>query len=174
MAQICNLVEGMPLALELAAAWARTLSCQEIANEVAGVLDLLASSRRDLPERHRSMRAMFEHSWQMLNGEERDAFKRLSVFRGGFQRQAAHEVSGAGLALLSALVDKSLLRCTPGGRYELHELLRQYAGEKLTPAESVCERDRHCRYFTTFLKERSEDLHGSPFKANSGRSWSGD
>lgn len=164
VAQICNLVEGMPLALELAAAWARTLSCQEIASEIASDLDLLASSRRDLPERHRSMRSMFEHSWQRLSEEERDAFKRLSVFRGGFQRQAAQEVSGTSLALLSALVDKSLLRCTPGGRYELHELLRQYAAEKLTPAERVCEGDRHCHYFTAFLKARADDFQARRLK----------
>ena len=164
VARICRLVEGMPLALELAAAWARTLSCEEIASEVAGDLDLLVTSRRDLPERHRSMRVVFEHSWQRLSDAERDALKRLSVFQGGFQRQAASEVSGVDLALLSALVDQSLLHCTTSGRYELHELLRQYAAEKLTLPESAQTRDSHCRYFAGFLEAREVDIAFSRLK----------
>ena len=85
------------------------------------------SSARNVPARHRSIRAVFEHSWNLLTDDERCVFKKLSVFRGGFRRDAAEAIGGATLAILSALVDKSLLRVDDSGRYNLHELLRQYA-----------------------------------------------
>lgn len=132
--RICQLVEGMPLAIELAAVWVRLLSCREIAQEIERTLDFLSASARDLPERHRSMRAAFDHSWHLLSIEEQQALAKLSIFRGCFQREAAAEVAGVSLPLLTALVDKSLLRCNQcheTGRYSLHELIRQYAADKL-------------------------------------------
>ena len=113
VARICQLVEGMPLAIELAAAWVRLLSCREIAQEIERNLDFLSTSARDLPERHRSMRAVFDHSWQMLSAEEQRVLRALSVFRGGFLREAAEQVTGASLSLLSALVTRSLVHRTP-------------------------------------------------------------
>ena len=80
--QICRLVEGLPLGLELAAAWVRTLSCQEIAQEIQRNVDVLTTSARDVAARHRSMRAVFEHSWALLSGEEQRTLRRLSVFQG--------------------------------------------------------------------------------------------
>lgn len=130
-AKICQLVRGVPLGLELAAAWTRLLSCVEIVQEIERNVDFLKASDRDLPARHRSLRAIFEHSWQMLSTQEREIFAKLSLFRGGFGRETAQDVVGASLAGLAGLVDKSLLRLTPDGRFELHELLRQYAAEKL-------------------------------------------
>src|SRR5262249_18037183 len=78
VARVCRLVEGMPLGIELAAAWIRTLSCADIAAEIARNVDFLATRLRDLPERHRSVRAVFEPSWTMLTSEEQTAFRRLS------------------------------------------------------------------------------------------------
>ena len=87
--QICRLVGGMPLAIELAAGWVRLLSCAEIAAEVARSLDVLAASQRNIPERHRSMRAVFDYSWRLLSAEEQAVLAALSLFAGGFGRDGA-------------------------------------------------------------------------------------
>ena len=129
--RICQLVERMPLGIELAAAWVRVLSCREIAHEIERGAGLLSTSTRDAPARHRSMEAVFDHSWQLLTQEERQVLRRLSIFRGGFQRESAETVAGSGLPLLSALAAKSLLRRASSGRYHLHELIRQYAVARL-------------------------------------------
>ena len=115
----------MPLGIELAAAWVWVLSCDEIAQEIQRNLDFLTTSARDVPERHRSMRAVFDSSWRMLSATEQRVLCQLSVFRGGFLREAAEQVAGASLPLLSALVTRSLVRRTVAGRYDLHELVQQ-------------------------------------------------
>ncbi len=163
IARICALVDRMPLAIELAASWLRVLPLEEIAGEIRANMDFLTASFRDIPERHRSLRAVFDHSWELLSEEERRAFRRLSVFRGGFGRKAAAEVAGVSLPLLAALVDKSLLSRGQGGRYGLHELLRSYAREKLR-ADGDEEREvlrRHCAYYAAFAKTRAERLTGA-------------
>ena len=141
VAHICRLVEGMPLAIELAASWVRMLSCQEIAREIEHNLDFLVASTRDLPERHRSLWAVFDHSWKLLSGEEQRELSQLSVFRGGFTRQAAEAVAGASLAALSSLVTKSLVRRASAlddlTYYDLHELVRQYAHVQLRGAGDI-------------------------------------
>jgi predicted ATPase len=164
--RICRLVEGLPLGVELAAAWVRLLTCREIAREIERGLAFLASSLRDAPERHSSLRAVVAHSWQALAPEERAALARLSVFRGGFGRAAAAAVAGASLLLLSALVDKSLVRqgagAASGQRFDLHEFIRQYAAERL--AESAAEREaaleRYGRYYAALLAGETERLKG--------------
>ncbi len=155
IAHICQLLDGLPLGIELAAAWVRLLSCQEIAQEIKRNLDFLTASARDVPERHRSLRLTFDHSWKLLSPEEQGVMRRLSVFRGGFRREAAEQVAGASLPLLSALVDKSLLRRTRSGRYDLHELVQQYTAAHLqqAAAEERAARTLHCDYFTTLLKQ---------------------
>ncbi len=160
--RICRLVEGLPLALELAASWARTLPCNEIADEIECNLDFLATPLRDVPERHRSMQAVFDQSWALLSEEERTVFKRLSVFRGGFQRAAAEAVAGATLPILSTLVDKSMVRRED--RYYVHELLRQFGEEKLqaSPDEAEAVRQRHVEYYATFLHDRLEAINSTP------------
>lgn len=132
---ICRLMEGSPLGIELAAAWVRVLTCQEIVQQIARNLDLLATSAHDRPERHRSLRAAFEYSWDLLSADEQKAFKKLAVFQGGFRREAAEKVAGAPLSLLFTLVDKSLLRRGHAGRFEMHSLLRQYITEKLNAGQ---------------------------------------
>jgi len=158
--RIGQLVRGMPLGLELAATWLRMMTCREIAQEIERGLDFLTSSLRDIPERHQSLRAVFEQSWQHLSAGERAVFRKLSVFRGGFRRRAAERVAGATLSLLSALVDKSLLRRTRAGRYEVHELLSQYAAERLNqfPDEMEEAQNQHTDYYLTFLQQRTGDL----------------
>ncbi len=160
--RICRLVDGMPLGIELAASWVSVLSCTEIADEIARNIDFLATSTRDVPERHRSLRAAIDQSWRLLTDEQRSAFSRLAVFRGSFDRSAAVAVTGADLRLLSQLVAKSLLRRPDFGRFELHELLRQYAREQLaaSPADETDARDRHARHYTAMLLERQAALMG--------------
>jgi predicted ATPase/class 3 adenylate cyclase/uncharacterized protein HemY len=158
--RICRLVEGMPLGIELAAAWVRMLPCREIAREIEQNLDFLATKMRNVQERHRSLRAVFEHSWDRLSEAEKHVLRRLPVFRGGFEREAAQRVAGASLPLLSALLDKSLLRRMPSGRHSVPELIRQYAEEKLKEDPALCEQiqSQHCLYYAEFLTRREEVL----------------
>lgn len=128
---VCRTLEGLPLLLELAAAWARVMPCEAIAREIAGDLDLLSRAAHDVPERHRSLRHAFEHSWRLLTPTERDVLARLSVFQGGFERGAAREIAGATLPVLASLVDKSLLRVSPTWRFDRHPLLHAFTEEKL-------------------------------------------
>ena len=129
---ICQLVEGMPLAIELAAAWVRLLPCSHIAERLATNLDFLVSPMRNASERHRSLRVVFDYSWGLLSSAEQTALAKLSVFRGSFDLEGAEEVGGASLPVLASLADKSLLRTDGSGHYALHELLRQYAADQLT------------------------------------------
>lgn len=129
--EICHLVGGLPLGLELAASWGSMMSCAEIAAEIQQNIDFLATTLRDLPPRHQSLRAVFNHSWVLLNEAEQKAFRQLGVFRGTFSREAAQAVAGASLPILHALASKSLVRLDDHGRYAIHPLLRQFAKEKL-------------------------------------------
>ena len=158
--QICQLVEGMPLALELAAGWLKVLSPQEIAHEIEKNLDILTAQYNNVPERHRSLRAVLTQTWQSLTSEEQVLIRNLSVFRGGCERNAAEQVAGANLSLLAALVDRSLLRYTDRRRYELHELIRQFAGEALAakPYEYEQIRRNHSHYYADFLNAREESI----------------
>lgn len=160
--QICQLVVGVPLAIELAAAWVGMLSCQEIAQEIKSNMDFLTTSMRDIPERHRSIRATFDHSWNLLSNEERRALCQLSVFQGGFDRDAADQIAGASLPLLASLSTKSLVRRTENGRYDLHEVIRQYALTHLNDYTRDIETyERHCKYYLAFLKDRENLLKRS-------------
>jgi predicted ATPase/transcriptional regulator with XRE-family HTH domain len=179
IAQICRLVEGLPLAIEMAAAWTRMLSCAEIVQEIERSLDFLVASARDIPARHRSLRAVFDHSWRLLSEAEHQALRRLAVFRGGFTRQAAeavaaewrnslpaehvHDSSCSILHILVALVDKSLLRRVGPARYEMHELVRQYAAARLAddPGEHDAAHAHHSAYFAGWLRECASGLKGA-------------
>jgi predicted ATPase/transcriptional regulator with XRE-family HTH domain len=163
IAQICELVDGLPLGIELAAAWVRTLSSREIALEIQNSMDFLAISRRDLPERHRSMRATIQHSWKLLTAEEQQVLRQLSVFRGGFTRQSAELVAGASLADLQALVSKSLIRRSESGRYDMHELIHQYANDQLEQdaAEYQQTHTKHSSFYADLLDSRGPALNGS-------------
>ncbi|MBN1977556.1 MAG: tetratricopeptide repeat protein [Anaerolineae bacterium] len=170
VARICRLVEGMPLGIELAASWASVHSCEQIARDIAGEiassLDALTTRLRNVPERHRSLWATFEHSYQLLQEEEGRAFVHLSVFRGGFTPEAATQAAGASPAILAALQDKSLIRRAAPDRYDMHEMLRQYASGKLQDDPQSYEeaRARHARYFADFLTQREGQLQGEGHK----------
>ncbi|GGO41401.1 ATP-binding protein [Deinococcus humi] len=159
---ICQLVDGSPLGLELAAVWARVLTLEDIAREIGTNLDFLSSAERTGTGRHRSLRAVFESSWRQLTPDEQKAFRQLAVFRGGFRLEAARWVAGVPLPVLAALVDKSLLRLSPRGRYDRHALLFQYAQELLAqdPLELRVVQERHGLYYLTRMAEWSQNLEG--------------
>jgi ATP/maltotriose-dependent transcriptional regulator MalT len=148
----------MPLGIELAAAWIKVLPSSEIVTEIERNLDFLETSMRNVPDRHRSMRAVFDESWRLLEESERDVFARLSVFHGSFDRGAAGQIANASLPVLSALVDKSLLRTLPDGRYQVHQILNQFAAEMLAESAENAEatKDAHSAYYAEFLAERAE------------------
>ncbi|MCI0394642.1 MAG: tetratricopeptide repeat protein [Chloroflexi bacterium] len=159
---ICRMLEGLPLGIELASAWTRLLSIPEIAEELAHNLAFLASAAHDAPERHQSLQAVFDSSWKLLAAEEQRAMRQASVFCQGFRREAAAEVAGANLALLAALIDKSFLRRSPAGRYELHETIRHFGAARLAeePQEEAATRERHSAYYGRFLAQRRDRLRG--------------
>ncbi len=160
--RICQLVEGLPLAIELASSWVRALTCQEIAEEIARSRDFLVATSPSVPARQQSLRAIFEYSWHLLLPHERDVLRRLSVFRGGMQRDAAEQVAGATLPVLLALADKSLLRRSPAGRYTMLEAVRHYAREKLADDEQAANetQQRHTAYYMSLLRIHGESLRG--------------
>jgi predicted ATPase/DNA-binding SARP family transcriptional activator len=159
-ARICQLVAGSPLALELAAGWARVLTCREIAQEVARDLDFLTTSLKDIPERHHSMRVVFEHSWRLLTETERIVCRKLSVFRGGFDRAAAERVAGAIPAILAALADKLFISRGTVKQYVLHELVRQYTQAKLEehPTEYEMARRQHFEHYAALIQAHAPAL----------------
>lgn len=151
--RICQLVDGMPLAIELAAAWVRVLSCETIQQELTHSFEFLGDSLTHIPVRHRSLRVVFEYSWNLLTDKERDIFQSLAVFRGGFTREASEQIAGAKITSLLSLVDKSLIQHGTRERYYIHEQLRQFAGEKLANnPEHVSEtHNLHSEYYADFL-----------------------
>jgi len=160
--QICQLVDGLPLGIELAASWISALSPEEIVREIEKDTAFLETSTRDIPERHRSIRAVFDHSWKLLSEKEKRALRQLTVFRNEFTRQAAELVAGASLSILISLMDKSLLHRTHSGRYKMHDLVRQYAVDRLSenPQEYRQTRTLHSSYFLSLLASREQDMHG--------------
>ena len=154
---ITEAVLGMPLAIELAAAWVRLLPPDEIARELSGSIALLERDPALLgdparPE-HRSMQAVLDRSWSLLTELERQSLAALSVFQGGFSHRAARQVAAVSLPLLSSLTDKSLLGSGEGGRFVLHPLIAAYAARQL---EAVADRlaairERHAEHFAMHL-----------------------
>jgi tetratricopeptide (TPR) repeat protein len=158
--RVCELVEGMPLAIELAASWVRRMPCEQIAEQIQQDLNFLSAGWRDVPERHRSIRALFDHSWRMLSEEEQDVLMKLSVFRGGFEPEAARQIAGASPEMLNSLEDKSLVQGSSSGRYDLHELIRQYAENHLTASGKRAEtHNQHLDYYMKWAEIADEQLH---------------
>ncbi len=133
IADICRQVDGLPLALELAASWTRVLSCDAIAAELRQGSELLSAADPAQPARHASIEVVFEQSWSMLGASEREVLARLAIFRGGFSAESARAIAGASLPVLGALADKSLLR-KDGARLSLHPLVQHLAGQRLDDA----------------------------------------
>ena len=163
---VCRLVNGLPLGIELAAVWTRLMPLAGIADEIERSLDFLSTSDTNRTARHRSIRAAFEHSWRLLSPREQEVLRKLSVFTGGFRKDAATVVAGASIAVLAALLDKSLLRTLPNGRYDRHPLLYQYTKEKLAehPEEALEMQGKHARYYLA-LAERAAPRFKGPQQA---------
>lgn len=159
MVRLCQLVEGMPLGLELAAAQTRLHSCREIVEQLAENLAFLNSNRLDIPKRHRSLHAVFTYSWQLLTDVEQIVLHRLTIFRGGFTQKEAQVVTQASPNMLASLLDKSLLQRNVNARFDLHETLRQFLQE-MRPVEAVIQ-ERHSAYYLNFLRSHEQALRGS-------------
>lgn len=158
--RICQLVEGLPLGLELAAVWVKLLSCADIAAEIAANSAILATNQTTLPLRHRSLEAVWRTSWQRLPTGAQQLLARLSRFQGSFSREAAQQVAEATLPLLGQLLDASLLRqeqTETAVRYHIHPLLRQFAtAQRLAdPAFD----DRYLHFYATLLEKWAEALY---------------
>jgi DNA-binding SARP family transcriptional activator len=164
--RLCQLVAGLPLALKLAAVWLRVMPLAQIVAEVERSLDILATTLRDVPPRQRSLRAIFDCAHERLAPAEQRALAALSIFRGGFGQEAAEQVAGASLPILATLVEKSLVQAEPNGRYNLHELLRQFAAERLSEAAAeYAARQRHGAFYLGLLKAREPALLGPEQRA---------
>lgn len=159
--RVCELVGGSPLALELAATWLGTLSPEEIAEVLEQSPEALTGNALDLPARQRSSAVVFECSWRLLEPSAQNALRRLSVFQGGFVREAAREIAGVEPPVLRRLTDASLLQYS-GGRFCFHALVRHHCRSKLA-SEPGLERaftERHCEYFLALAESAREALNG--------------
>lgn len=162
LGEILRLTDGMPLGILLASAWVDVLSIPDIAAEISKNVDFLESAVVDMPDRHRSVRAVFQYSWDLLSTTEQKTFAALSIFRGGFTRQAAESVAGASLRDLAGLARKSLLRADPEtGRYSVHELLRQFAERELTSDTNRHSEilDLHASYYANMARDAFDSYH---------------
>jgi predicted ATPase/DNA-binding CsgD family transcriptional regulator len=157
--RICQMTAGLPLAIELAAAWLKGSSTARIAHEMRRNLDVLSTTTRNVEERHRSMRAVFDQSWQLLADDERLIFARLSVFPCDFDGNAANHVAEASFASLASLVEKSLIQMDSADRFGIHQLLSQYGMEKLEEyGETAATYARHCQYFAQQMLQHETAL----------------
>ena len=135
--RVCRLVDGIPLALELAASWLPALSVRQIADEIESDFEILSSRHRNMAVHHDSVRTVMEHSWRLLTEKERAVLASLSAFRGGFRLSAAIEGAGATPLIVATWVDKSFLRRATSDRFDMHKLLHRFAEQQLAanPAE---------------------------------------
>lgn len=163
VAQISQAVDGMPLALELAAAWTPTLTLGEILSEITRGSDILTSTMHDAPQRHRSLRAVCASSWRMLSPAEQAVYAGAAIFRGGSAAAAAQAVVDATPQTLARLMNASLLRRTDDGRYRRHPLLLQFAVEQLQsqPDRYAAIARRHIAYFAALLHGQTAALYGA-------------
>ncbi len=181
--EICQLVDRLPLSIELAASWVRLMPLPAIITEIEKSIDFLSTRTRNIPPRHRSLRAVFESSWKLLSSDEQIELQKLSIFRGGFRREAAEEISGASIWSLSSLADKSLLKIRRSqmngskmsrsqtghlplsrDRYRIHRQLRQFAAEKLPEANETQLRERHARFYINLLAQQESRLKTNQVK----------
>jgi len=154
--RICQLVEGLPLGIELAVAWIRAISCDTFLAQLEHSLDVLTSRSLNTNQHHISLRATFEQSWTMLAPQEQELLMCLTVLRGKFSYPICEQVAGASTSRLAVLVDKSMIQTHAEGWYSLHPVIRQYAHEKLadSPALWTASLDQHASYFLKVLAEQ--------------------
>ncbi|MDQ3777949.1 MAG: adenylate/guanylate cyclase domain-containing protein, partial [Actinomycetota bacterium] len=159
VAEICRRLDGLPLAIELAAVRVKLLRPEQILGRLGRSLDLLTAGTRDAPERHQTLRATIEWSYELLSEEERQLFARIAVFGGSFSVEAAEEVCEADLDTVAALVDKSLLRETDDGRFFVLETIHEYARERLAAGgNEAALRRRHAGHYLALAEEANLSL----------------
>lgn len=159
VARICHLTQGMPLGILLAASWLDVYSLERICDEIQKNVDILETEMRDVPERQRSIRAVFDYSWERLQHTEQDVLMRISVFRGGCTPQAVEKITGANPRIFQSLINKALLTKNKNGRYDIHELLRQYAEKRLYQSSTADDTlDAHMHYYAQALRELESHL----------------
>lgn len=156
---LCQLVQGHPLSIELAATWVRLLSVGEISAEISRNLSLFETDLRHLPPRQRSLRVVFDHTWQTLTPTERAIMGRLAVFRGGFSRESAEAVADVTLLNLLQLINKSLVQ-RQGDRFGLHEAVRQYASEQ---SDDPFANMRHAEWFAGVAQTQFARLYNAHY-----------
>jgi predicted ATPase/DNA-binding SARP family transcriptional activator len=160
--QICRLVEGLPLAIELIAPWILSMSCSAIAAKLSTEIQLLIDTERNFPERHRSLHVVFKASWNFLTPLEQRIFKRLSVILGEISPAAAEAIAEAPKAILDCLARKSMIEAPEEGRYRLHSLLRAFGEEKLRDSGELDDAQaEHYAYFSRYVAARLPDLRGA-------------
>lgn len=160
IADICQLVEGMPLAIELAATWIHLLPLEAIRDEIQQSFDFLSSDMSNLPYRHRSIRAVMESTWSHLTLPQQQAMARLSVFNGSFSYEAAQHISGESLFTLKQLLTHALIQRIGPNRFELHDLVRQYAHEQLDIDAALTHTtyQRFAHYFVEYVSHEVDAL----------------
>lgn len=158
--ELCRVLQGMPLALELAATWTNMLSCAEIITEIQTNLEFLTTSLKNIDERHRNVKGVLEYAWTMLTLEERNALKYLSVFTSWFQWRDVQAITGISLPVLSNLIHKSSITTNERKQYRLHGLIRQYAYDHLTQDADEFNRlhDHHCLHYLEHVIHLTHDL----------------
>ena len=157
--RICELTGGMPLGIILAISWLDVYDIERIADEIQKSVDILTTKMRDIPARQRSIRAIFDNTWHQLSADERDVLMKLSLFRMGFTQDALQDVASATPVLLQDLVSKALINQVHNGRFDVHELLRQYLEEQLILAnQNDSTRKAHMDFYANLLCSRENDL----------------
>lgn len=161
---LCAALEGYPLGIELAASMTRALGVGAIRAALADALDVLDHGPVDAPERHRAVRSAFEPTWALLGAREREALLRLSVFRAGFQFDAASAVAGVSLPLLLQLVDHAVVRSdgTGRGRFGFHPLMRSFLRERAQGAVAADAEAAHRRFFRELLEDAARRVAEEP------------
>lgn len=160
--RICQLFEGLPLGIELAAAYTWSHSIQWIAEKISENLNNLKNSTKDVPSRYRSLWANLDVSWQLMNNHQQLIFTRLGIFEDGFTLPAAIAVSNVDENLLAKMVNQSLLQHNSKGRYTMHGVIQQYAREKLHTSELLSETQAaFVDYFNHYLVDRHSELLSS-------------
>lgn len=163
VAELCRILEGVPLAIRLAAVWCDLLSVNELLDEIRQNINMLQTNLTEIPEKHRSMQALFDSIWSQMTTTEQQAFTRLAIFQGGFTRHAAQQIMNVPPLVLKSLLDKSLLLVDHESnlRYHIHELLRLFALGQDTPSQDSSELNRlYVSYYATYVSVREADLKG--------------
>lgn len=167
VAAICAAVDGLPLALELAAARMKLLSPEGLLERLRDHVETLTARAHDVPERQRTIRAAIDWSYDLVGPSERDLFARLSVFPGDFSVEAAEAICSADLRTFELLVDSSLAQPAGDGRFRMLEVVRQRAHERLTEAGEVdAVRRRHLEFFLGLAEELRPSLRGAGAEAS--------